>query len=291
MNLFTILNVPIRISPILLLMMAGMLVLGQGNMLFIIIISVGVHEIGHALCARALNMKVQEVYFFPLGGVSKMNTKLENAGWKETVISLFGPLINITMACIAYAIQENVALNFSLWPFITTNITLAAFNLLPALPLDGGRALRAMMMSVVGKEQATNVCVRLSYLISIGFVALFALSIYMDMTQWMLLPIGVFLFMGARQEKKNCTGYFGVLSNKTAAFNSQPATKMRYVAVPRDTKIGDVIKTLPHTQICKVVVMDEDLHTLYEMDEGELVSRAIDKGLDNRLGSQKIDRP
>lgn len=287
MRLFSILGVQVLISPWLLLIMAVMLVTGMGNMLSVAILVVGLHEIGHALCARALGLPVHEVYFFPLGGVLKLDIPLEHAGWREAVVALFGPVISLVLAVGAIALQNNVLKNDFLVPFITGNITICAFNLLPALPLDGGRALRAMLMSVVGVMRATRVCVWLSRGIAAGIVALFAYSVVKGMPQWIALPIGIFLFMGANQENANMSGYFNALTNKADTFARERVAKMRHVAVRKGASVGEVLRTLPHTQISRIVVMDEDMRTLYEIDESELVRRALDDGLDARFDGKK----
>lgn len=283
MHLFTVLGVPVYISPWLLLIMGVMLVTGMGNLLAVAVLVVGLHEIGHAMCARALGLPVREVYFFPLGGVLKLDIRVEHAGWREAVVALFGPVINLVLAMGAIALQNYVLKNDLLMPFITANLTMCAFNLLPALPLDGGRALRAMLMSVIGVMRATRVCVWLSRGIAAGIILLFAFSVINGMTQWIALPVGLFLFMGAQQEAANMSGYFNALTNKTGAFERDRLMKMRFVAVRKGSSVGEVLRTLPHTQISRVVVMDDDLHSLYEMDESELVRRALDEGMEARL--------
>ncbi len=283
MRLFTILGVPVALSPWLILIMAAMLVTGQGNMLFIAVIAIGLHEIGHALCARALGMPVSEVYFFPLGGTSRLAMPLEETGWREAVMALFGPAINLALALIAIEVQQHVLHSHALAPFIMANLTVCAFNLLPALPMDGGRALRAMLVAVVGADRATRFCVLLSKCIAVGIVGLFLYSLFSGAAQWFALPIGVFLFISAHQEKINMRGYFSSLSGKTAVLSRDRAARMRMVAVRRGTRAGDVLKSLSGSRINRIVVMDDELNTLYEMDESELVRRALDKGLDERL--------
>ena len=287
MQLFTVLGVPVTLSPWLLLIMAVMLVTGMGNMLAVAVLVIGLHEIGHALCARALGIPVREVYFFPLGGVSKLDVPLEHAGWREAVLALFGPVVSLVLAMGAIVLQDNVLKNDALTPFITANLTICAFNLLPALPLDGGRAFRAMLMSVVGVMRATSICVWLSRAIAAGIIALFVYSLANGAAQWIALPIGIFLFMGANQEKSNMAGYFNALTNKSGAFERERVTKMRLVAVRKGVRVGEVLKTLPHTQISRVVVMDDDMRSLYELDESELIRRALDNGLDDRLDGKK----
>lgn len=283
MRLFTILGVPVSLSPWLILIMAVMLVTGQGNMLCITIVAIGLHEIGHALCARALGMPVSEVYFFPLGGVSRLAMTLEETGWREAVMALFGPAINLALALIAVEVQQHVLHSDALAPFIMANLTVCAFNLLPALPMDGGRALRAMLVAVAGADRATRFCVLLSKCIAVGIVGLFLYSLFSGAAQWFALPIGVFLFVGAHQEKANMRGYFSSLSGKTAVLARDRAARMRLVAVRKGTRTGDVLKSLSGSRINRIVVMDDEMRTVYELDESELVRRALDEGLDERL--------
>ena len=286
MRLFSVLGVPVFISVWLLLIMAVMLVLGLGNLLAVAVLVIGLHEIGHALCARALGLPVQEVRFFPLGGVLRLNMPLEQAGWREAVVALFGPVVSLVFAMGAIALQDTVLKSDVLTPFITANLTICAFNLLPALPLDGGRAFRAMLMSVVGVVRATRACVWVSRGIAAGIMALFVYSLIRGAPQWMALPIGVFLFMGANQENANISGYFRALTSKTDAFERDRVARMRLVAVKKGSSVGEVLRALPHSQLSRIVVMDDDLRPLYEIEETDLVRRALDEGLDARLNGQ-----
>lgn len=289
MRLFTVLGVPVFISRWLLLILAVMLVLGQWNLLTVAVIAVGLHEIGHALCARALGLPVREVRFFPLGGVLKLNMPLEHAGWREAVVALFGPVVSLVLAMGAIALQNAVLKNEVLTPFITANLTICAFNLLPALPLDGGRAFRAMLMSVVGVVRATRACVWTSRGIAAGILALFLYSLVRGTPQWMALPIGVFLFMGANQEHANLTGYFRALANKSSTIERDRVTRMRLVAVRKGSRVGEVLRTLPHSQLSRIVVMDDDLRPVCEIEESDLIRKALDEGLEARLdGEDKL---
>jgi Zn-dependent protease len=104
------------------------------------------HELGHTVVSLALGHPVQRVVLFALGGVSEIDGEPERAR-DEMLIAGSGPLVSLIIAGVAWLGYESApagalvtALLALLW---WSNLLLAAFNLLPGLPLDGGRLLRA----------------------------------------------------------------------------------------------------------------------------------------------------
>ncbi|RPI08552.1 MAG: CBS domain-containing protein, partial [Actinobacteria bacterium] len=76
------------------------------------------------------------------------------------------------------------------------NLLLAAFNLLPALPLDGGRVFRAMLEQHTGRERATRLAARVARFVAIGMIAVgFMVNV------WLVL-IGVFVYFASSGEEK-----------------------------------------------------------------------------------------
>lgn len=105
------------------------------------------HEIGHTLVSLALGYPVRRVVLFALGGVSELDGEPRRAR-DELLVAATGPLVSLVLgaagwlaylACPAGHLYT-VLLGLLGW----SNLLLAAFNLLPGLPLDGGRILRAV---------------------------------------------------------------------------------------------------------------------------------------------------
>ena len=111
------------------------------------------HEVVHMLVARAQGLEVGDVELFPFGGVARIEDVLELDPQVESVVSLAGPLFNFALVAISLLIYANIPSwqnNEILLFFMRSNLTLGFFNLLPALPLDGGRILRARLCGVLG---------------------------------------------------------------------------------------------------------------------------------------------
>jgi len=138
--------------------------LDQGQTLALILaggllleVSVLVHEIAHCIAARALGLRVGGLKLWALGGLTEVQTEAESPR-REYAIAVVGPLASIVLAGLAGVAALSVGATTSepagllLFWVAVVNGLLAAFNLLPGLPLDGGRVLRAAVWGATGRE-------------------------------------------------------------------------------------------------------------------------------------------
>jgi Zn-dependent protease len=162
------------------------------------------HEIAHGVVARRLGIPVLEIELLPIGGVSKLARPPDDPG-TELRIAVAGPAASVGLA-IGFAVSAGLA-GVTLWPpdlygggFLArlawVNLLLAAFNLVPALPLDGGRVLRAGLEERVGRARATLLAARTSRILAVGMVAAGAVF-----NVW-LIVIGVFVYLGSWTEER-----------------------------------------------------------------------------------------
>src|SRR5919109_1437803 len=109
------------------------------------------HELGHALVARREGMEIEGITLWLFGGVARFKGMFPSAG-AEFRIAIAGPLVSLAIgggfALIAWGLGLPAAVEgVSFW-LGYINLSLLVFNLLPALPLDGGRILRAALWRV-----------------------------------------------------------------------------------------------------------------------------------------------
>lgn len=128
-----------------------------GTTLFFV--SILAHEFGHALTARHAGIGVTSVTLFVLGGVSRIAEEPRTA-WEELRIAAAGPIVSFATAFV-FAIAGQLAAGQPLLSslalyLVLVNAALALFNLLPALPLDGGRCLRALLWAVTGSSSTST---------------------------------------------------------------------------------------------------------------------------------------
>jgi len=166
--------------------------------------SVVVHEIAHCLVARRRGAVVLGIVLFPLGGLSSVES-IPDGPDNELVIAAAGPLTSLALG--AVFVLFGLATSGHVWPptlFVGSwlarlgwlNLLLGAFNLLPALPMDGGRMLRAFLARHRTNLEATVVAARVARVLG---ALMMAVGLFYDF--WFLL-IGLFVLLGANAEEQ-----------------------------------------------------------------------------------------
>jgi CBS domain-containing protein len=168
-----------------------------------VVLSLGWHDLGHALGAWFNGTPVGELVMYPFGGIPSFRRQLKPD--EELPMALLGPLFSATavlglfLYCEMYGpvepIQE-ITLRGGNWleKLMIVNVILAVANLFPVFPMDGGRVLRAALARRLGDAQATNVATALG----LGTAMLIGLAALLF--QPILLFVAMFTFLGALAE-------------------------------------------------------------------------------------------
>jgi Zn-dependent protease/CBS domain-containing protein len=181
----------------------------------IVLACVAAHEIGHLLVARGFGLIPKFVILLPLGGVTGFDeSRVEKpesaeAAWKREVrIALIGPLVNLVFALVAAGVISlaGVGAHLREWPFLQSNnlprslvwanIYIAALNLLPAYPLDGGRILRAFFARSMEPAAATRRAVSISHALAMTLMVAGLFS-----NTWLTM-VGLIIFSAAQLEER-----------------------------------------------------------------------------------------
>jgi Zn-dependent protease len=122
--------------------------------------SVLLHELGHALTARRYGIGVRGITLELLGGYTEMDRDAPNPR-VDALISLAGPAVSLVLggvaAAAAFALPDRTVVDQIAFQLAASNILVAFFNVLPGLPLDGGRALRAGVWAVLKDRHRATV--------------------------------------------------------------------------------------------------------------------------------------
>ncbi|QIQ05610.1 site-2 protease family protein [Streptomyces liangshanensis] len=122
--------------------------------------SVLVHELAHTVAALRFKLPVRRIQLQFFGGVSEIEKESETPG-REFVLAFVGPLLSLVLSGLFYlgllAVDPGSVPGVLLAGLMISNLIVAAFNLLPGLPLDGGRMLRAVVWKITGKPMSGTV--------------------------------------------------------------------------------------------------------------------------------------
>ena len=223
----TIAGIPIYVHGTFAVLVAVLLVSGlaQGRggaaavsgVVFIlaIFVTIVLHELGHALTARRFGIRTRDITLLPIGGVARLE-RMPDIPRQELWVALAGPAVNIAIATVCYVALAAVTAGppaLSLDPsaagvvgrFTAVNIALALFNLVPAFPMDGGRALRAILAERIDYVRATEVAATIGQ----GLALVFGL-VGLLVNPWLVF-IALFVWMGASGEA-SAAGIRGALA-------------------------------------------------------------------------------
>lgn len=173
----------------------------------VLFICVVLHELGHSLAARRYGINTSSITLLPIGGVASLE-KIPEEPRQEMVVAFAGPLVNVVIAAILFAILsmggQLVDLNADdlaqisgsnfLVLLLMVNIMLVVFNLLPAFPMDGGRVFRAGLSFFMDRVKATQIAATAGKIVAVGFIIL---GLFQNP---FLILIGVFVIFGAHTE-------------------------------------------------------------------------------------------
>ncbi|WP_307531797.1 site-2 protease family protein [Streptomyces umbrinus] len=122
--------------------------------------SVLVHELAHTVAALRFGLPVRRIQLQFFGGVSEIEKESETPG-REFVLAFVGPLLSLILGGLFYlalqAVEPGTVPGVLLAGLMISNLIVAAFNLLPGLPLDGGRMLRAVVWKITGKPMSGTI--------------------------------------------------------------------------------------------------------------------------------------
>jgi Zn-dependent protease len=192
----------------------------------VLLASVALHELGHALAALRVGGRVDAIVLGPVGGL--ISPRVPDEPEIKLFVALAGPIVHLliaVLAAIALAIAGNTQLLGLLNPMATPedlvepgglglvaakltlwiNWLLMLLNLLPAYPFDGGPVLRAMLWPALGRRTAAIVTARiamgLAVLLCVGALATIGRESDSSVPLWIpLVTLGIFLFFSARQD-------------------------------------------------------------------------------------------
>lgn len=196
-------GIPLRIHALFLVLVVPLLAASGAHagevatFLALLFASVLLHELGHSLVARAFGARILDITLWPLGGLSRMEGIPESPR-KELVIALSGPAANAAALLAVLPFGASVGARSlgvgapTLDLLATIQASLALFNLIPAFPMDGGRALRALLTPRYGPLAATELAVRIGR----WFTALaVAAAMFVDGLLFPVLIVAAFLLV------------------------------------------------------------------------------------------------
>lgn len=267
-------GVRLSVHPLYVAALALAVYLGFGVEALVILLSLFMHELAHVLIAWLMGLRIEEVALTPFGGLAKLEGALEQDPQAEAIVALAGPCQSFLLAGLAIFLAGSDFWDQKLLRFcFEANANLAFFNLIPALPLDGGRALRGVLAQRWGLRRASHWlgwCGRICGLL----MAAAAVMVLAGSGRLYLTPLlgGLFVSWQAGREVAEATyrSYRQFLQKRHRLIERRVMAAGQLVALAT-TPLGEVLGHLAQSRYHLVMVVDEGLQPLGLLTEADLM--------------------
>jgi Zn-dependent protease/CBS domain-containing protein len=236
-------------------------------------VSVLVHELLHAVVARGFGLPVRRIMLYPLSGATEIERDAPTPG-REFAVAAAGPALNLVLGGLGWGLAQVAPYGVTgvlIRQLMFVNLIVAAFNLLPGLPLDGGRMLRAVIWKVTGRPgQATIAAAWVGRILALGLLAIpfFSGSLVggdIVSTLWVVV-IAAFMWTGASQSIKATR-----FRERLPALQARRLAR-RAVSVPASTPLAEAIRQADEAGARAIVVVDHDNAPVGIVNEAAVVA-------------------
>jgi Zn-dependent protease len=236
--------------------------------------SVLVHELSHCVVARAFKLTVRRILLYPLGGFSEIEQEPPTPA-KEFAVSVVGPLTSLALAACGFGLDAVLhpggIPRVLIDQLILANLLVGVFNLLPGLPLDGGRILRAGVWKLTGRPGTATIAAAWAgralavLLVIVPFLLGTKLSLTSSYGLWFAV-IAVFMWISAGQAIRAAK-----VRDRLPSLQARMLAR-RAIAIPGNVPLAEAIRRADEAQARALVVVDHESTPIAIVNEGAVMA-------------------
>lgn len=257
-------------SPIFIVFGFVVIYFGWVVQFFTYLIVMLLHEMSHYVVARCFGYRLNKIIFMPYGAGLSGDSNIFKPS-HEVVIALAGPLLNLVLVLVSVAFWWIYPISFAYTQlFVTANLVLGIFNLLPIFPLDGGRVLVALFANKVSKLKAYKVIKIVGLCFAGLFCLLFVVSAFSKLNLNFIF-IAAFLATSSFNNLSNVYYERSYVKNFSNTKNAKPV-EVKTFAVNSKIPVLKLIKYIKGNNYTQFVVLNDDGNVLKTINETELLN-------------------
>jgi Zn-dependent protease len=251
----------------------------SGAFVVLLYLSVLVHELSHSLVAMGFGLPVRRILLYPLGGVSEIDKEPPTPG-QEFLVAVAGPLLSLALAGGGWALTKVTTPasipGLLVIQLMRANLIVGIFNLLPGLPLDGGRLLRAAVWKVTGRAQTATIaaawggrvlaCALL--LIPVIMIAFGGRQTDVFATAWIAV-IAAFMWLGAGQAIQAAR-----VRERLPALHARSLARPA-VPVTADVPLAEAVRRADEAHAGALVVVDHNQKPIAIVNEAAVTATPV----------------
>ena len=261
-------NTGIECSPLLLALVLWMILTDNITACLTALLALSLHEAAHGIIARGLGCRVERIQLQPFGFVARLE---RTSGWDGLAIAAAGPLFSLLMAMGCAAAKDLASLPF-LTAFGQANLSIALLNLLPALPLDGGRMLRCLLQPHMSTRACIRICAGLGILAGTMFLLLGGVLLARNAANATMAIFGLFLLLAAGREFRGEKGArVDAMLRRQRGVQRGESVRVVHVGVHRSMSIAAALRRTQAGAYTVIHVLDDHMRDIGQTEEATLL--------------------
>ena len=246
MKLFSLRGTVIRMHPLFPVMIFLFFLYGKPSAACAYLLVLLLHESAHWLAAQGFRIQIAQLEITPFGGSMQTDLTAALPPARAFILSCAGPCANLFLLLLGFLLfkYDVVAVNEFGMYFSSFNILMLLFNLLPVLPLDGGRMLLAILSAKAGHKRVMHILLIAGRIMAVVLVLSGALLCVRGKSTFSFCILGFYLLYAAALEEKNGTArYLASFIARRVQFEKNRTLPLQHIAANADSPL---FMLLPH---------------------------------------------
>ncbi|WDV44682.1 hypothetical protein PV797_14300 [Clostridiaceae bacterium M8S5] len=247
-----------------------------------ILVTISLHELAHFVGAKLTGTKIEKINIFVFGCILETTTDVGLNLKKDIIVSALGPISNIILVLVLNVLPYDYSSNAFISVLIKYNLYMAGLNILPLLPLDGGRIARALVSCFLGYKTGSLVVVYFTYFICMVMIiiSLYAFFVY-NIGLMMIVLLMIYIIKIAHKEKTRSSFYFiSNLANRKNILMRKKVLKAYIIVSYEDVKVNKILNKLLPMRYHIIIVINKSGKVIGTLSEEELIESVFKQGFD-----------
>lgn len=274
-------NLKFSVHPLFIVLGLIQVFCGNAIIFAVYLATILLHELGHFAVSKSLGYRLESFVLLPQG--AQIYGKQQFFSYNDEIkIALAGPLVNVIITVVLVASWWIFPISYaSTEIFAFCNIITALFNILPILPLDGGRVFVAIFSKFHKRKLGIKISNIIGLVISGTFLIMFIISLF-NVINFTFLVIPVFLLVGIFCPSKRNT-YQLAFSQSAKKATLKKGMKVRSFVIDQNTTISKLIPLLSGQNFNIIYVANEFLEIIAVLHESDVQKALETHRLDARI--------
>jgi len=243
------------------------------------LLCITLHEAAHTLAAVFFNVKIYGLKILPIGLNIQMR-EIDLLFFQKIIVYCAGPVINLLLAFLISLFQRLADYYGSYWDFaVIVNIGLAVFNLLPVMPLDGGKIISEILVLKYGFFSARRKAVIISSVLCIMCIIAGIFIVFNSKYNFSLIIIGIYIAFSLRiGQMEAAIMNVNAIIRRREKIEKRGIYQVRHLAVKENIQMTDVIKNMDLDRFHFIYVLDNNMNLIYTINEIEIIDGILKYG-------------